>query len=198
MFTLLIVARPLKLLCYVGLAFIACSSAAAAIREFPIRTVEKLGRELYEQSQGQQSFTEPMQRAKRAATEALPRLQKQNYRFVVLSDPERKGYLVYALATSRNPEDIVVGLHYRFSVSADSRVERVDLLARSGLIIRPGQGLPKNSHQVGFYCSCGVSNQPVETLVYLTLRHKQPCVVGMADLSVWVIENGKITKKKKQ
>jgi hypothetical protein len=195
MFTPPAIPRRSKLVCGVVLAFIACSSATAAIRQFPIPTIEKLGRELYVQTQRPQNLTEPQQRAMRAAMGALPKLQKQAYRFVVLSDPEREGYLVYALATSRNPKDIVVGLHYRISVSPDGKVERVDPLAGSSLVIRP---LPSNYQQVAFYCSCMVSNQPVETLVYLTLHHHQPCVVGMWDLSTWVIENGKINKGDKK
>jgi hypothetical protein len=198
MFTSLGVARALKFFYGVVFAFIACSSATAAIRPFPLRTIERLGRELYQQTQRSQDLTEPQQRAKRAAMAALPRLDKQRYRFAVLTDPERKGYLVYALATSRNPQDIVVGLHYRVSVAPDGRVDRVDPLALSDLVIRPGQGLPAGSTQVGFYCSCMVSNQPVETLVYVTLLHRQPCVVAMADYSTWVIENGKISKGDKK
>jgi hypothetical protein len=188
----------LKSLCYVAFALIAYSSASAAIRAFPLRTIERLGRELYEQAQRPQNLTEPQQRAKRAAMDALPKLNKERYRFAVLTDPERKGYLVYALATSRNPQDIVVGLHYRVSVAPDGRVERVDPLAVSDLVIHPGEGLPAGSTQVGFYCSCMVSNQPVETLVYVTLLHRQPCVVAMADYSTWVIENGKISKGDKK
>ena len=198
MFTPPRIARVLKLLCYAALTVIACSSATAGIRQFPLRTIERLGREIYEKARRPQSLTEPQQRAKRAAVGALPQLEKRGYRFVVLNDPERKGHLVYALATSRNPHDIVVGLHYRVSVSADGTVERVDPLAWSDLIIHPGEGLPAGYRPVGFYCSCMVSNQPVETLVYVTLLHKQPCVVGTADLSTWVIENGKITKEKKK
>src|ERR1044072_4280654 len=85
-------------LCCIVLLFAASSSADAAIREFPIHTIERLGRELYQQTQRPQSLTEPQQRAKRAAMEALPQVEKQGYRFAVLTDPERKGYLVYALA----------------------------------------------------------------------------------------------------
>jgi hypothetical protein len=198
MFRPLLVARPLLLVCCVVFASIAAPSTRTPIRKFPIRTIEKLGRELYQQTQRPQNLTEPQQRAKRAAMDALPQLSKQGYRFIVLSDPERKGFLVYALATSGNPQNIVVGLHYRVSVSAEGRVERVDPLAGSDLVIRPGEGLPSGYRPVGFYCSCMVSNQPVETLVYLTLLHRQPCVVGMWDYSTWVIENGKISKGEKK
>src|SRR5690242_20079513 len=117
MFARLVLSRCSKTICAMAFTFVACSSATAAIRDFPLRTIEKLGRELYQQTQGRQSLTEPQQRATRAAMDALPQLDRQRYHFAVLTDPERKGYLVYALATSRNLEDIVVGLHYRVSVS---------------------------------------------------------------------------------
>jgi hypothetical protein len=189
----------MKILCCIAFASIAWSSATAAIREFPIRTIEKLGRELYQQTQRPQTLTEPQQRAKRAAVEALPQLEKQGYRFAVLTDPERKGYLVYALATSRNPRDIVLGLHYRVSVSADAKVQRVDPLAWSAGVIKEGEsGLPPGTRPVGFYTTSMVSNQPVETLVYVTLLHRQPCVVITHDRSTWIIENGKITKDQRK
>ena len=185
-------------LCYTVLFFIPSSSADAAIREFPIRTIERLGRELYQQTQRPQTLTEPPQHAKRAAMEALPQIEKQGYRFAVLTDPERKGYLVYALATSRNPRDIVLGIHYRVSVSADGKVQRVDPLAWSAGVMREGEGLPAGTTPAGFYTTCMVSNQPVETIAYLTLVHHQPCVVITHDQRTWIVENGKITKDQKK
>src|SRR5438067_12382334 len=128
--------RVLKFLCCVLPVLIACSSATAAIREFPIPTIEELGRELYAQMQRAPNLTEPQQRAKRAAMDAQPQLEKQGYRFAVLSDPERKGYLVYALATTRNPRDIVLGVHYRVSVTADGHEQRLDSLEWSEGVLK--------------------------------------------------------------
>jgi hypothetical protein len=199
MFMPSLLSRVSKFLCCVLPVLVAGSSATAAIREFPIPTIEKLGRELYAQMQRPQNLTEPQQRAKRAAMDALPQLAKQGYRFGVLSDPERKSYLVYGLATSRNPRDIVLGLHYRVSVSADGKVQRVDPLAWSAGVIKEGEsGLPPGTTPVGFYTTCMVSNRPVETLVYLTLLHRQPCVVITHDDSTWAIENGKIARTEKK
>src|SRR5436190_14460735 len=106
----------------------AASHSAFAIREFDIRTIESLGRKLYEKDQqSSSSQSEPEQRARRSAKDALKGIDLRGYRFVVLSDPKGSGFLVYALATSRDPEEIVVGIHYRVTVSADaSRVERAD------------------------------------------------------------------------
>jgi hypothetical protein len=190
---------PMKRFGCIILLLIASCPVHAAIRQFSLRTTERLGRELYEQTQHPQALTEPQERAKRAAMDALHQLDK-SYRFVVLNDLDGSGYLVYALATSRSSTDIVVGLHYRVSVSADGKAERVDGLARSPLAIPENDTshLPAGTHQVGFYCTCMVSTQPVETLVYVTLLHKQPCGVATSDGTFWWIENGKITKDQKK
>jgi hypothetical protein len=185
-------------LCYIVSLVLVSASAQAAIREFPIHTIERLGRDLYQQTQRPQTLTEPQQRAKRAAMDALPQLEKQGYRFAVLTDPERKGYLVYALATSHNPRDIVFGIHYRVSISADGKVQRTDPLAWSAGVMHEGEELPAGTTAAGFYTTCMVSNQPVETLVYLTLVHHQPCVVITHDQRTWAIENGKITRTEKK
>jgi hypothetical protein len=53
----------------------------------------------------------------------------KTYTFIVLHDPTKSGYLVYALATGKDPSEVVLGIHYRVTVSADgSKVERVDAL----------------------------------------------------------------------
>lgn len=187
--------RFLKLFCYTALLAFACPTQGAGIRQFSLKTTENLGRQLYEQTQRASELSEPQQRAKRGATGALPQLETRGYRFVVLNDPDRKGYLVYTLATTRNPRDIVIGLHYRVSVSADGRVERVDPLAlSSGVIPANGSDLPRGTHRAGFYSTCMVSTQPPETFVYLTLLHNQPCAVATSDGTIWSIEHGKISK----
>jgi hypothetical protein len=183
-----------------ALVLIACCSAeGAGIRQFSLRTTERLGRELYEQSQRSSALTESQQRAKRAAMTALPQLEKQAYRFVVLNDPERDGHLVYALATSPNPDDIVVGVHYRVTVSSAGKVERVDPLARSGLVIRKnGADRPAGYRHAGFYATNMVSTQPVETFIYLSLLHHDSCVVFTPDSATWLIKNGKITRERER
>ncbi len=78
------------------------------------------------------------------------------------------------------------------------QVQRVDPLAWSAGVIREGEGLPAGTTPAGFYTTCMVSNQPVETIAYLTLVHHQPCVVITHDQTTWVVENGRITKDQKK
>lgn len=179
---------------------VAASHSALAIREFDIRTIESLGRKLYEKSQqGSGSQSELEQRAVRSAKGALKGVDVRGYRFVVVPDPKGSGFLVYALATSANPEDIVVGIHYRLTVAADaSRVERLDALSRTHFVVSK-KNLPQGYQKLaGFVLGQVVSNKPVETLVYLTLHHKTRCLIVTPDASVWRIDNGRIRKEKKK
>ena len=177
-----------------------CSGACADdIRHLSLRAKEKLGRELFEQSRrGTAPLTEAQQRAKRAAMDALRQLDK-SYRFFVLNDLERKGHLVYALATSSRPDDIVAGVHYRVTVSGDGNVERVDALARGPLVIRKnGPDMPAGYHHAGFMATNSVSSEPVETFVYLSLLHHEPAAVVTSDGALSFVEDGKIRKDTKK
>lgn len=188
-----------RVILFVGF-LIAASHSAFAIREFDIRTLESLGRKLYEKSQqASSSQTELEQRAIRSAKDALKGSDLRGYRFVALPDPKGSGFLIYALATSPDPEEIVVGIHYRVTVSADaSRAERVDALSRTR-IVATKKNLPQDYQKlVGFVLAQFVSDKPVETLVYLTQRHNASCMVVTPDESVWWIQHGKITKHKKK
>ncbi|MFN2509729.1 MAG: hypothetical protein ABR589_13285, partial [Chthoniobacterales bacterium] len=162
--------------------------------------IEALGRKLYEQTQrGSGAQGSVQQRAERSARDALKDVHLRGYRLAVVPDPKGSGFLVYALATSADPDEIVTGIHYRVTVSADgSRAEQVDALSRTRLIITK-QSLPKGYQKLaGFVLGQVVSDKPVETFVYLTLLHKKPCMIVTLDASVWSIENGKITKEKKK
>ena len=179
---------------------VAASHNALAIREFDIRTIEALGRKIYKKSrQGSSSQREQEQRAVRSAKDALKDVDLRGYHFVVVPDPKGSGFLVYALATSSNPDDIVAGVHYRVTVSSDaSRAERVDALSRTRVVMSKKGGLPGGYSREGFVLGQIVSNKPVETFVYLSLLHREPCMIVTPDASVWWIRDGHITKDKKK
>ncbi|MEY2511684.1 MAG: hypothetical protein QOE26_2447, partial [Verrucomicrobiota bacterium] len=189
---------PTRVIVAVAL-LIASGGNAFAIREFDIRTIEALGRNIYEKArQASSSQSELERRAIRTASDALKGINLRGYRFVVLTDPKRSGLLVYALATSANRDEIVAGVHYRLTVSADGRrAEQVDALSRTRVVIT-SHSLPSKYNLVGFVLGQIVSDKPVETFVYLTLLHKKPCMIATPDGSVWWIENGKIRKEKKK
>jgi len=172
------------------------SAFAAEIREFDIKTIEKLGNELSRVSQtaGSGSTSPVRKRAKQTAIAALRgKLFNIHYDYVVLDDPDGSGFLVYALGATGNPYEAVLAGHFRVTVSADGkRAERVDALSRS-------LAISKNTPQTaGMYLAQIVSNKPIETLIYTSNLTKMPIAVATPpNGQVWFIENGKITKDEK-
>ncbi|HEY2068443.1 MAG TPA: hypothetical protein VGG48_02715 [Rhizomicrobium sp.] len=131
-----------------------------------------------------------------ARTLALKNIERpcsNRYNTVVLKDPERDGWLVWALAATEEPGVIVYGGHYRFTVSADGNtiIER-DALSRACLNIGPPD--PSKGAFVASMFVQLVSNVPVETTVWLNLLHKHPFYLITPDRAEWSIENGHISR----
>ncbi len=133
MFTYRVMQRLLKPLCCAALLVGAYSAQASDIRQFSLKTTENLGRELYEQTQRAATLSEPQRRAKRAAMAALPQLEKQGYRFIVLNDPERKGRPTRAecgrhlrewirFAARDTPRRILLDVHGQHPTHGDVRI----------------------------------------------------------------------------
>lgn len=134
--------------------------------------------------------------ARRTAIEAVRKFLTRTYNFEVLDDPERGGFLVYALASTHEANEVMIGGHYRVTVSADGKTaQQVDALSRSMLILnKQSQEVPKGANVVGFSMSHLVSKTPVETHVFASLLHHVPLFVGTMDKQVWSVSEGKITK----
>jgi hypothetical protein len=188
----------IKRICVFAAACLLLSNAtfASEIREFDLKTIERLGNELARISQQpERGATNPVRkRAKQTAVAALKgKLFDIHYDYVVLDDPDGSGFLVYALATTQKAGDIVLAGHFRVSVSADgSKAERVDALSKSLAIQHGGQGLPTGTHLAGLYMVQIVSSKPLETLLYTNRVTGFPIVVAtFPDGRIWEIENGK-------
>jgi hypothetical protein len=138
-------------------------------------------------------------KARQTAVDALKgKLYDIEYNFEVLDDPDRSGFLVYAIGATNKSDEVVLGGHFRVTVSADGdKAERVDALSKSLLINKEGEGLPPDAHQVGMAVTQLISDKPVETLVYTSRVTGQPiAVVTSPNGQIWYIENGKITHEK--
>jgi hypothetical protein len=173
------------------------TSFAGEIREFDLKTIERLGNELTRVSQtSEKGATTPEQkRAKQTVvTASKGKLFDIHYDFVVLDDPSGNGLLVYALGSTRKGGQYVLGGHVRVSVSADGgTVKRVDLLSHTLLVQDEKHNtLPKGSHLTGMYYNQIVSNKPVETLIYASSLAKKPIFVGTPDGKMWQVANGKM------
>lgn len=186
---------------FVAILFLSSPVFASDIREFDIRTIERLGNELTKVSQTRNkgATTPERKRTKRTAVAALNgKLFNIHYDYVVLDDPYGSGFLVYALGKGHRPGDTVVDGHFRVTVSADgNKAERVDALSHTLWIDE------KNNPTVGGYKKWSLSKsqpvgtRPVETLIYASNHMKLAIAVATPpNGQVWFIKDGKITKDK--
>ena len=158
------------------------SILAGEIREFDLKTIERLGNELTRVSQqpDRGATTPQRKRAKQAAMAALKgKLYDVHYDYVVLDDPDGSGFLVYALGSTGRPRDYVLAGHFRVTVSADgSKAERVDALSKSLAIQPGGENIPVGSHLAGMTMVQIVSSKPLETLIYTSNLARMPIYVA--------------------
>lgn len=180
---------PLLLL----ILFASVSASASQIREFDLKTLERLGNELVRASQRpDRGATDPVhQRARQTAKAALKKkLFNATYEAVVLNDPDGSGFLVYALALADTKRMTQTGGHFRVTVSADGRtVERIDLL--SAFI---QQKIEKGKELAAIVSSQNSSNLPAETWIYTSHVYGIPVALVTRDGAFWTIDNGKIHK----
>jgi hypothetical protein len=185
----------------VAILFFSATAFTVEIREFDLKTIERLASELTRASQTRdKGTTDPVRkRAQQTAKTALQgKLFNIRYDYVVLDDPDGSGFLVYALGQGRRPGDVVIHGHFRVSVSADgNRAKGVNALSHSVLIQNKNvDPSPQGYHRVDFVTSQAVGTRPVETLVYASnLMNLRFVVATPPNGQVWFIENGKITKE---
>lgn len=172
---------------------------AGEIREFDIKTIERLGNEMTRLSQTRdQGATDPTRkRAKQTAIAALRgKLFNIRYDYVVLDDPDGSGFLVYALGRGPKPGDTVVFGHFRVTVLADGqKAERVDALSASLVIDSKNSPTVGGYRKVGFAGATPIGTRPSETLIYASNMMKMMIAIATPPKGqVWFIENGKIRK----
>lgn len=131
--------------------------------------------------------------ARSTAIEAIPGFFDRPYNFEVLDDPDGTGFIVYALAATNDANEIVVGGHYRVTVTEDGKkAESVDALSKS-LLILPKRPPEAEKEVVAFTVSHIVSATPVETHVFLSRLHGKSFFVTTGKDALWKVENGCIT-----
>jgi hypothetical protein len=187
----------MKRLLFLFLTLPVLAALAGEIREFNVPTLERLGNELIRVNQlPDRGATDAIRkRAQQTAMAALRgRLFNLRYDYVVLSDPDGKRFLVYALGKTGKPGEAVLGGHSRVTVSADgSKAERVDALSKTMMVDSDlTSGLPAGSKPTAMYFNQIVSNKPVETLIYTSHVARKPIYVGTPDGKVWIVRNGRM------
>lgn len=130
--------------------------------------------------------------ARATAVQQLDERCTAQYNTVVLPGAlmEKSGWLVYLLAATTTPGEVVVGGHYRFLVSGDGReVLEKTRLSKSCLTLPPP---PKEGKPAGAVASHVISPYPIETHVFLSLQHENPLYV-LTEKGLWRASEGQIT-----
>src|SRR5262249_32181266 len=119
-------------------------------------------------------------RARQAALAATPR-NGQPLNPVVLPGAAlgQKGILVYLLAGTTQPGEMVFGIHHRVLVSEDgTRVVASTPLSKTALVVSD-RNLPAGARPEGAYVTHLMTDWPLETHVLVSLmHHNRPIYVG--------------------
>ena len=146
-------------------------------------------------AEGREASSEEMAmfKARQLALQNIPRRCSRRYNAVVVSDVDGDGYLVYTLAATTDPNLILLGGHYRFTISQDaSTIEKIDALFKSCMAMDKRK-IPNDAKSAGMYITHLVSDTPVETHVFLSLLHKLPIYVGTPGDRLWKVNAGRIS-----
>lgn len=119
----------------------------------------------------------------------------RTYNPIVISDPDRPQWLVYLLASTRDPMEIVIGGHVRATASkATGDIGAPTPLSKSCMALRLDAG-PPGSKPVAFAMTAltnPLGSVPSEGYVYTSLLYRMPLVVVGNDNSAWSVEDGRI------
>lgn len=117
-----------------------------------------------------------------------------NYNTVALKDPAGPGWLVWALAATTDSDPILVGGHFRFTISADGKsvVSRDEM--SKGCLKFSRRELGRSGGEVaGLVLNHLISLTPVETQVFTQLSYQLRIFLGTLDGLAWKLDGGRIT-----
>jgi hypothetical protein len=140
-----------------------------------------------------------MFRARETAMRAMPGRCADRYNPVILPGniAYADGWVVYLLAATTTPGEIMIGGHFRVELSATgTEVKQVLPLSKTCLRQPPPSSSP-GFEPVALMTTHLISNTPIETHVYLSLLHRKPIYVA-TDMGLWKVEGGKIQFQEKR
>lgn len=116
----------------------------------------------------------------------------RRYESVALRDPDGNGMLLYALAVADSDDEVMLGGHHRFSVSADGlEVAHADALS-TACTKAPRAALAASDGEQGTAVRANLSDTPLEIHVYLSLRYRLTLYVVTRDLRMWEVREGRM------
>jgi hypothetical protein len=132
--------------------------------------------------------------ARQLALDSVEKPCSDVYSTIVLPRGDGPGWLAYALAETSDPNLVLVGGHYRATVSADGRtVLHCRSFTNSCLVLEKNpKGTPPGVELAAYTVSHLLDNTPTEIHVLLNLLYGKPLYVVTADRRFWYVDGGKI------
>lgn len=132
--------------------------------------------------------------ARSLAIQGAARKCSPNYNTVALKDPSGDGWLVWALATTADPDLIIIGGHFRFTISADGKeVKQRDEMSKGCLrFSRKAMNVPTDGRLDSLIVNHLPSLTPVETHVFSNLTYALKLIVGTMDGRAWKVDGGHV------
>lgn len=132
--------------------------------------------------------------ARQRALESVEESCSDAYNTVVIPRDGEPGWLAYALAATNDPNLILIGGHYRATVSTDGRtVLDRRRFADSCLVLQKNRKDTSPGAELAAYTvSHLLDNTPTEIHVFLNLLYGRPLYVVTPDRRFWYIEGGRI------
>ena len=133
-----------------------------------------------------------MFQAKQSALRALPYRCSDDYQAIALRSPDGLGWTVYLVARSNDPQRVVIGGHFRATLTLDGlEVEAIEALS-GGCLERPRPTLAEEqSEQQEFWIMNPLTPTPLEIHVLLSLLHDLQIQVGTSS-GAWNLRQGEI------
>jgi hypothetical protein len=140
--------------------------------------------------------TDAVARRFRARTTALASVRRtgQVINPVVLAgEPDVDGFVVYLLAGTTKPDELVLGLHHRAVVTPDgASLVSMTPLSKEAIVLS-NRGLPAGAVPVAAVVSQVVTDWPLETHVFASLQHKNYEIVVVTKLGRWRVVGDRVT-----
>jgi hypothetical protein len=130
--------------------------------------------------------------ARLLALKNIDRACSERYNTIALKEPQSHGWLVWSIASTTDPDAVIIGGHYRFTISSDGRtIRQKDALSHGCLTL--SRKAAARAQEIGLLMNHLVSMTPVETHVFANLNYEIPLHVGTADGTVWKVDRGHLS-----
>ncbi len=135
-----------------------------------------------------------MFRARQHAFDIIEEVCSDRYNTVVLPRRDGEGWLVYAIAATTDPQSVVIGGHYRATISSDGKNVLSHRRFTKSCLNLPTN--PPDMHPddklAAYTVSHLLDDVPTEIHVFLSLLYKKPFYVVTRDGRYWSVKGDNI------